>query len=125
MSVEEVGDTIASIANGRCCVRVANIANRGAIPNLPPDAEVEVEAVVDARGARPVYMGDAPLPLKGILEKRFVWHELVADAAVKGDRSLALQALLIDEMAIWPEKAQAMLDELLTASKDLLPQFKF
>jgi alpha-galactosidase/6-phospho-beta-glucosidase family protein len=61
--------------------------------------------------------------LKGLLEKRFVWHELVADAAVKGDRNLALQALLIDEMAILPEKAEAMLDELLLASRDLLPQF--
>ncbi len=61
--------------------------------------------------------------LKGILEKRFVWHELVADAAAKGDRNLALQALLIDEMAILPEKAEAMLDELLAASKPLLPQF--
>ena len=61
--------------------------------------------------------------LKGLLEKRFVWQELVADAAVKGDRNLALQALLLDEMAIRPEKAEAMLDELLLASRDLLPQF--
>jgi 6-phospho-beta-glucosidase len=68
-------------------------------------------------------MGEAPLALKGMLEKRFVWHELVADAAVKGDRNLALQALLMDEMAIWPEKAAAMLDEMLEASRELLPQF--
>jgi alpha-galactosidase/6-phospho-beta-glucosidase family protein len=68
-------------------------------------------------------MGEAPLALKGILEKRFVWQELVADAAVKGDRRLALQACLLDEMAIVPEKAAAMLDELLLASKDLLPGF--
>ena len=61
--------------------------------------------------------------LKGLLEKRFAWHELVADAAVKGDRNLALQALLLDEMAILPDRAAAMLDELLLASRDLLPRF--
>jgi alpha-galactosidase/6-phospho-beta-glucosidase family protein len=68
-------------------------------------------------------MGEAPPLLKALLEKRFIWHELVADAAVTGDRTKALQALLVDEMAVMPEKAQAMLDELLIASSDLLPQF--
>jgi len=120
---EEIGSTIAAIATGQRRLCIANVANCGAIPNLSATAEVEVEAVTDSCGVRPIHMGDAPLVLKGILEKRFVWHELVADAAVTGNRGLALQALLIDEMAIWPEKASAMLDELLAASRDLLPQF--
>ncbi|MBT6629426.1 MAG: hypothetical protein HOB49_20600, partial [Gemmatimonadetes bacterium] len=46
-----------------------------------------------------------------------------ADAAVKGDRNAALQALLIDEMAIPPRQAELMLGELLSASADLLPKF--
>ncbi|MFA5864713.1 MAG: hypothetical protein WC975_08490 [Phycisphaerae bacterium] len=40
-------------------------------------------------------------------------------------RRLALQALLVDEMVILPEKAQAMLEELFNASRYLLPQFQF
>ncbi len=120
---EGIATLISAIATGRRQVCITNVANQGAIPNLPQTAEVEVEAVTDSSGVRPVYMGEAPLLLKGMLEKRFVWHELVADAAVKGDRGLALQALMADEMAIWPEKAEAMLDELLAASKPLLPQF--
>ena len=68
-------------------------------------------------------MDEAPVVLKGILEKRFAWQELVADAAAKGDKGVALQALMLDEMAILPEHARAMLDELLEASRDLLPQF--
>jgi len=120
---EGVAAVIAAMATGRRRVCIANIANQGAIANLPATAEVEVEAVTDSAGVRPVVMGEAPPLLKALLEKRFVWHELVADAAVTGDRTKALQALLVDEMAIVPEKAQAMLDELLKASKDLLPQF--
>lgn len=121
---EGIGSLIGALATGRRQVCIANTANQGAITNLPLTAEVEVEAVTDSRGVRPLHMGEAPLLLKGMLEKRFVWQELSADAAVKGDRRLALQALMADEIAIWPEKAEAMLDELLAASRPLLPQFE-
>jgi alpha-galactosidase len=120
---EGIAAILAAIAAGRRQVCILNMANRGAVPNLPLDAEIEVEALTDSAGARAVTMGAAPPVLKGFLEKRFVWHELVADAAVKGDRGLALQALLVDEMAIRPEIAGEMLDELLAASRELLPRF--
>lgn len=121
---EGIGALVGAIATGGRRVCVANLANGGAITNLPATAEVEVEAVTDSRGVRALQMGECPLVLKGMLEKRFVWHELVADAAVKGDRKLALQAMLADEMAIWPSRAADMLDELLEASRGLLPQFE-
>ena len=120
---EGIAALIGAIAHGRRQVHIVNVANQGAIANLPATAEVELEGVTDASGVRPIQVGEAPPVLKGLLEKRFAWHELVADAAVTGDRNLALQALLLDEMAILPEKAEAMLDELLLASRDRLPQF--
>lgn len=120
---EGLAGMISAIAHGRREIHIVNIANQGAVSNLPSTAEVELEAVTDSRGVRPIHVGEAPLILKGILEKRFVWQELVVDAAVKGDRQMALQALLADEMAVWPDKAEKMLDELLKASKNLLPQF--
>ena len=120
---EQLGVLIEAIALGRRHVHVVNVENRGVIPNLPAYACVEVEAVTDSVGVRPIYTGPAPMALLGLLQKRIAWQELVADAGVKGDRSLALQALLLDEMAILPEKTATMLDELLAASGDLLPQF--
>ena len=78
--------------------------------------------MTETRGARALVMGEAPMILKGILEKRFVWQELVADAAVNGDRNKAMQALMVDEMAVEPRKAEALLDDLLLASRDLLPE---
>ena len=120
---EGLGRMIESISLGRRDVYVVNIENKGCVPNLPSWANLEIEGVTDSQGMRGIYMGDAPLVLMGLLSKRIVWQELVADAAVKGDRNLALQALLLDEMAILPEKAEAMLDELLVASKPMLPRF--
>ena len=120
---EGLGAMISAVAHGRRELAIVNIPNEYAIPNLPPSALVEVQAVTESTGVRALQMGPAPQPLKGMLEKRFAWQELVADAGVKGDRNLALQALLLDEMAIHPDKAEPMLDELLTASKDLLYAF--
>lgn len=120
---EGLGRLIESIALGRRDVYIVNIENRGVVPNLPGYANLEMEAVTDSRGVRGIHVGEAPLSLMGLLTKRIAWQELVADAAVKGDRNLALQALLLDEMAIVPEKAEAMLDELLAASRPMLPRF--
>jgi alpha-galactosidase len=120
---EGLARMISAIACGRREWCIANVANQGAIANLPFSGEIETEVVTDSTGVKPIVQKEAPLILKGMLEKRFVWQELIADAGVKGDRQAALQALLVDEMAIWPDKAGKMLDELLAASRDLLPQF--
>ena len=120
---EGIASLIDAIATGRREVRIVNIPNRGVVSNLPDYAILEVEGVTDSYGARGIQIGEAPLSLMGILQKRIAWQELVVEAGVKGDRNLALQALLLDEMAIRPELAQQMLDELLAASRDLLPQF--
>jgi len=121
---EGLGSLMEAIALGRRQVQIVNIANNGAVPNLPDFANLEMEAVTDSCGVRGIYIGEAPMSLKGILEKRIAWQELVVDAGMKGDENLALQALLLDEMAILPEKAEKMLSELLGASKDMLPQFR-
>lgn len=121
---EGLGSLLESISLGRRQVYVANITNHGSVPNLPDYAILEIEGVTDRSGVRGLYMGDAPLALQGKLHRRIVWQELVADAGAKGDRGIALQALQLDEMAIRPDKAACMLDELLVASKPMLPQFK-
>lgn len=123
ISGEGLGALIEAIVTGQRRVAIVNIPNGGLIPNLPAEMIVEVEGVTDSTGARGIQVGDAPVALKGILEKRCAWQELVADAAVTGSRRTALEAMMVDEMALLPEKAEAMLDELLAASRDLLPRF--
>lgn len=120
---EGLGSMLEDIELGRRRVHIVNVPNRGSVPNLPDYAVLELEGVTDSAGVRPIFAGEAPISLAGLLQKRIAWQELVVEAAVKGDRNLALQALLLDESAIRPELAEAMLDELLAASKDLLPQF--
>jgi len=120
---EAIGELVSAIALGKRHIHIVNIPNDGVVPNLPREAILEVEGVTDSSGVRGIYVGEAPSALAGMLQKRIAWQELVVDAGAKGDRSLALQALMLDEMAIVPEKAEAMLDELLESSREFLPQF--
>ena len=119
---ECLGRILADISLGRREVEIVNVPNAGAVPNLPPEAILEIEAVSDSTGYRGLYMGQAPVAIKGILEKRIAQQELLADAAVKGDKHLLLQALLLDELTISIDQAEQMLNELLAASKEALPQ---
>ncbi len=123
MSEEGVARMIAAISAGRREVFIVNIPNGGIVANLPSQAILEVEGVTDSAGLRGVQVGPCPTVLKGMLEKRIAWQELVAEAAVTGDRGLALQAMMLDEMSLDPDRNEDMLEELLGASRDLLPQF--
>jgi alpha-galactosidase len=114
---------IADIATGRRGLHILNIPNRCSVPNLPSEAVLEVESVTDSCGVRPLYMDEAPLALEGLLRKRIAWQEMVVEAAVTGDRNLALQAMMLDDQAIPPGKSVKLLDELLQNSKGMLPQF--
>ena len=115
---------IADIARSRRGVHICNVPNQGAVPNLPATAVLEVEAVTDSAGVRPIWAGEAPLALEALLRKRIAWQELVADAAVKGDRRLALQAMQVDETAIPPGASEKMLAALLENSRGMLPTFE-
>lgn len=121
---EGIASLIADLKTGRRGVHICNVPNRGAVPNLPSTAVLEVEVVTDSSGVRPVYMAEAPLALKALLDKRLAWQELVADAAVQGDRRLALQAMQVDEQAIPPEAAARLLRDLLANNRGLLPTFE-
>ena len=121
---EGTAQLISDIATGRRNVHICNIPNQHAVSNLPREAVLEVEAVTDSMGVRPLWMGEAPPALEALLRKRIIWQELVVDAAVKGDRKLALQAMQVDETAIPPTESEQLLNELLENSRGMLPTFE-
>ncbi len=93
------------------------------IPNLPPWTIVEVPAMVDADGVHGVPVGPLPEPIAAMCRTQAAVIDRVVDAGVHGDRTLALQALLLDPVITSRSQAEAILDELFAAHKDLLPQF--
>ena len=100
-----------------------NVPNAGFIPNLSEWAIVEVPATVDATGVHGVSVGPLPEPIAAMCRTQIAVQDRAIEAAVHGDRIAALQALLLDPVINSVSQAEAILDELLKAHKDFLPQF--
>jgi alpha-galactosidase len=122
-SAETASNIISAIVNGRYEVEVLNLPNKGQVNNLQREAIVETYGLVGPGGAEGIAIGDVPPAVQAILHQHIVKHELTVEASLKGDRELALQAMLLDPLVRDFETAGKMLDELLEANKGYLPQF--
>lgn len=122
---EGATELIEALGDGNSYVdETVNVPNRGAITNLPREAIVEVPAYVGHFGIRPIQVGALPHPVAELCRRETALVEHVVDAAVTGDRALALQALMLDPMINDISSARAMLDDYLTTFGNYLPQFK-
>jgi alpha-galactosidase len=88
------------------------VPNRGTIPNLPYDAAVEVPVMADAAGIHPVSLGPLPDAIAKLLHIQVNVQELAVEAAIRGSKEIALQALLIDPVVNSASAAVKLLDEL-------------
>jgi alpha-galactosidase len=124
-SREKLDKLICSSLFDRKDVFQLNVTNRGAIPNVLAEACVEVPTVVDAYGYHPVHFGPLPAGIAGICNVAATVQDLTVEAAMTGDRKLALQALLMDPLIYSMEidAASRMLDEMLEAQRQWLPRF--
>lgn len=102
-----------------------NLPNRRQVTNVPEGVVVECIGTADGNGARardevtiPGFLGEA-------VRRIAATEELTVEAALTGDRTKVLEAMLADPYAgsIAYEDTIAMTDELLTATSDWLPQF--
>ncbi len=103
-----------------------NIPNSGQVENLSRDVVVECMVVAGADGVRPRDQASVPSFLGEHLRRVVSSQELTVEAAVSGDRTTALEAMLADPMAgsLPYEHVVAMTDELLAATRPWLPQFE-
>jgi len=123
-SPEATADIISAVANGRSTRTIVNLPNAGQIDNLPRDAVVETLAEITSAGAFPHAVGALPLGVLSTLEPHVVNQELIVQAALTGDRQLALQAMVNDPLVPGLNIARNLLDDLLDAHAALLPQFR-
>jgi len=123
-SGEKACDIIASLATGKRGVFMMNLPNQGQIANLPQDVIVETPALVDANGVHPISVGELPLSILSLTTHHIANQEMIVEAALTGNKTLALQALINDPLVKNFKDAPKMLDELLEANANYLPQFK-
>ena len=117
-------ELIASIHNNKKTQMVVSTQNNGAITDLPYDSIVEVSALITSHGAEPLSWGSFKPAARGVLQIQKAMEEVVIEAAVKGDYGAALHAFTINPLIQSGLNAKAMLNEMLVANKNYLPQFK-
>ncbi len=100
-----------------------NMLNDGAIANLPEGVFVEGPAAVDSSGCRLLSIGRLPGPLAALCRRDVDQMELIVEAAVRGDRDLVLQAMLLDPVVDSVRAAERTVDRMLKLQADYLPQF--
>jgi len=116
-------DLIWALALNRPREMVVNVRNGHTLPDLPADAAVEVSCLVDGRGARPLYQGPMPVTVRGLVQQVKAYEQLTIQAALSGDRDLALMALLNNPLVPSVGIAEQMLDDILRENRAELPQF--
>ncbi|MGQ9515155.1 MAG: family 4 glycosyl hydrolase [Thermoproteota archaeon] len=102
-----------------------NVPNDGIVPNIQSWGILEVPAYIDSLGVHPLSMGQIPKGVAAVLSNRLNQYEVTIDAALTGDRSMALQSLLMDGYVQNIEVAEKLLEKLLEAEKKWIPPYWF
>lgn len=104
-----------------------NVINKGAITNLPDDCVVEVPGYVDYNGISIPRVGDLPLGPAACCMSNITVQRLAVEAGVRGDDKLLRMAMMMDPLTgavCNPNEIDQMVDEMLIAQEQWLPQYK-
>lgn len=114
---------IDSIYNDRRDVQVVDTRNGGTIPQLPEDAVIETNCVIGKNGAVPLDAGQVPAAVLGLICQVKAYETLTIEAAVTGDRTKALLALMNNPLVHDVKDARGILNEMTEAHRNYLPAF--
>lgn len=120
---EAAAHLIASLHDGAGDVQIVDVRNDGALPDLADDAVVEVPARITKDGAQPLPLGPLVPEMLGLVQHVKAYERLTVQAAVTGDRTVALKALMTNPLVPDYRTAAPLLDALLEANRRHLPRF--
>lgn len=115
---------INSIYNDKGDIQPVNTINNGAIAGIPMESAVEISCVITKEGPKPIVVGELPVAVNGLVQQIKSFERMTIEAAITGDYNTALVAMTINPLVPSDKVAKILLDELLEAHKDFLPQFK-
>lgn len=115
---------ISSIYNDKKDIQAVDTRNNNAITGLPADSAVEVSCIITKYGPKPIAMGELPVSVNGLVQQIKSFERMVIKAAITGDYDAALVAMTVNPLVQSEKMAKILLDELLDAHRNDLPQFK-
>ena len=124
-SDESLAPIIAALLGGAPTIQPVTIPNVGQIENLPLGSSVETLGTFTRDNLAPHTSGPLSGALLALVYKHCVIQDLVVAGAMEGDREKVLQAMIADPLNNNNDyrEISAMLDELMEANRQWLPQF--
>lgn len=125
-SVEYGSAIIHSIVTGQPRVINGNVRNDRLIDNLPEGCAVEVPCLVDHNGVQPTRIGRLPVQLAALMRTNVNVQELVVESILGQRGDHVYHAAMLDPhtaATLDLSQIRAMVDELLTAHRAVLPEF--
>jgi 6-phospho-beta-glucosidase len=116
-------NVILSLMLDRRDVQIVATRNGSSLPDLPPDASVEVPCVIGAHGVTPLSLGPLPETIRPLCQQAKAWESATVKAGVTGSRRDAVYAMMVNPLVPSFEVAKALADEMLEANREYLPQF--
>lgn len=104
-------------------IQAVNTMNYGAIEGIPYDSAVEVSCVITKDGPKPITVGELPVAVRGLVQQIKSFERVAIEAAVTGNYDTALLAMTINPLVPSDRVAKVILDEMLSAHRQFLPQF--
>jgi alpha-galactosidase len=123
---EYAASIINALHGGEAFLFNGNVANKGYVTNLPPDACVEIPVWASRHGLQPLRVGALPPQCAALTNLSSQIEEMAVEAALTGNRRLVYQAIANDPLTaavLSLAEIQQMVDELFERNCDYLPQF--
>jgi len=115
---------VGSLASDGGEAHVVDVRNNGTMEGLADDDVIEVLSTVGASGATPLPQSSVAPELLGLAQHVAAYERLAAEAAVTGDRAVARKALLTHPLIGQHPLSAELVDRLLDAGAQHLPQFQ-
>jgi 6-phospho-beta-glucosidase len=115
---------VGSLASDGGEAHVVDVRNNGMIEGLADDDVIEVLSAVGASGVTPLPQRPMAPELLGLAQHVAAYERLAAEAAVTGDRAVARKALLTHPLIGQHPLSAELVDRLLDAGAEHLPQFQ-
>ncbi|SHL27296.1 6-phospho-beta-glucosidase [Anaerocolumna jejuensis DSM 15929] len=121
---EAAVSVVDAIENDRNEVHVVDVKNNGALSFMDKDDVIEAKCIINKDGATPLKLNDFNNEhIIGLMQAVKAFEKLTVKAGIEGDYNAALGALLTHPLIGDYYKAKSVLDEMLEANKEFLPQF--
>jgi 6-phospho-beta-glucosidase len=103
--------------------QVMNVRHNGAVTGWNRDWVLELPCKVSSNGIEPLSADPLPPVCEGLIAQVKAYEILTVEAAVKGDRDAAYQALLAHPLGPPADQISSVLEDLLTINCEYLPLF--